>query len=386
MTQRLYFVAGEASGDVLGQDVAATIAEYDPSVLVRATGVTLTGESHQTSDIGVEQLSVLGIWEGLRAYGAVKRIVAETVQDILRFKPAVVVLIDSWGFTLRVAQALRAADSSIRLVKLIGPQVWATRPGRARVLANAVDHLLCIHSFEVPYYAPHGLKTTVIGHPAFARFKPGDAARFLDKQGLSADAPIVAVFPGSRPSEISRMGQPILEAAELLVDRNPSLKIAFAPADAVAADFWALERGSTNFIKVSSEDRFDLMATCDVALACSGTIVTEIALQGAPVVTGYRSGVLTWFVATRFLLQSDYITLLNVAAGREVIPEFIQYAFNPNELSAAVNTLLSDQDQCTRQIEHQNEALAKMGFGGPSSSEISAQAILAELASASAGV
>ncbi|MEO0881754.1 MAG: lipid-A-disaccharide synthase [Pseudomonadota bacterium] len=384
MSRRLYLVAGEASGDVLGQDAAAAILKRDPSIVIRATGVSL---NQHMSDISVEPLSVLGIWEGVQAYGAVKRIVTSTVEDILAFRPDVAVLIDSWGFTLRVADAVRKADPNIRIVKLVGPQVWATRPGRAKALAEKVDHLLCIHDFEVPYYEPFGLRTTVIGHPALARSEPGDGAAFRDKHGLGDKAPLIAVFPGSRPSEIARMGSHLVEACKLASDRKPGVQFAFAPSGSIASEFWAIDDfAHPAFVRADPDDRFDLMAASDVALACSGTITTEIALQGTPVITGYRSGVLTWFIATRFLLTSKYITLLNVAADKEIVPEFLQYDFNAERLARTVEDLLTDETARTAQIAAQNAALQKMGLGNSPAADIAAAAILEELGSARAGV
>ncbi|MEM7662986.1 MAG: lipid-A-disaccharide synthase [Pseudomonadota bacterium] len=380
MPNRLYFVAGEESGDVLGREVVSRITELHPTAVIRATGVSLDADKHSVSSVDVTPLSVLGFWEGVQAFGDVKRTVRQTVEDILAFRPNVVVLIDSWGFTLRVADALQKTNKSIRLVKLVGPQVWATRPGRAKTLAGKVDHLLCIHDFEVPFYEPYGLKTTVIGHPALSRSTPGNGPAFRTKYGLDEDDSLVAIFPGSRPSEVARMGSDLLQAAVQLSEHRKSPRIALSPSRSVADEFWGLQdRWHSKFIRVDAEERFDLMAACDAALACSGTITTEIALQGAPVVTGYKTGFLTWFVATRFLMKSEYITLLNVAAGHEVIPEYIQSAFNAGRLAAAAGDLIDDGEKRRAQIEAQFAALTKMGLGRQPAAHIAADAILEEL-------
>ncbi|HET9231000.1 MAG TPA: lipid-A-disaccharide synthase, partial [Vitreimonas sp.] len=171
---RIFLVAAEASGDALGADLARALKESDPSLDLIGVGGPLMAEEGIVSRADTSGLAVLGFVEGLLAYSKVKRAVAATVQAILAAKPDVVVLIDSWGFTLRVAQGVRAAAPDIKLVKYIGPQVWATRPGRAKTLAATVDHLICIHDFEVPYYKPYGLACTVAGHPALGRYKPGD--------------------------------------------------------------------------------------------------------------------------------------------------------------------------------------------------------------------
>src|SRR5262249_42841003 len=143
---------------------------------------------------------------GLKAYPRVVRRADETAAIAAREKPDIAVLIDSWGFTLRVAQRLRKLDSKLPLVKYVGPQVWATRPGRARTLARAVDHLLSIHAFDAPYFEAEGLPVTFVGNSAltvdFSKARPRQLRRDL---GIGEDQPVLIVLPGSRPSEVQHM-------------------------------------------------------------------------------------------------------------------------------------------------------------------------------------
>jgi lipid-A-disaccharide synthase len=150
LSARVFLVAAESSGDALGADLARALRERDAGIELTGVGGPLMAEEGLPSRADISGLAILGFVDGLLAYDRVKRAVAATVKAVLAAKPQVVVLIDSWGFTLRVAQGVRAADPSIKLVKYIGPQVWATRPGRAKTLAAAVDHLICIHDFEPP--------------------------------------------------------------------------------------------------------------------------------------------------------------------------------------------------------------------------------------------
>ena len=185
MSGGIFLVAAESSGDALGADLARVLKERDPNLDLAGVGGPLMAKEGVPSQADISGLAILGFVDGLLAYARVKRAVTATVTAILKAKPDVVVLIDSWGFTLRVAHGVRAADPSIKLVKYIGPQVWATRPGRAKTLAAAVDHLICIHDFEAPFYAPFGLECTVCGHPALGRYKPGDGPALRARQGLS---------------------------------------------------------------------------------------------------------------------------------------------------------------------------------------------------------
>ncbi len=211
---RVFVVAAEASGDRLGADLIRALRRREPQLIAAGIGGHLMRAEGVESPFDIAELSVLGLVEGLKAYPRVVRRVEETVRHALAFSPDVVVLIDSWGFTLRVAKALRKAGSRARLIKYIGPQVWASRPGRAKTLAETVDHLICIYDVETPYYAPYGLPCTVCGNPvANAPAKQGDGARFRVEQNLTPDTPLLLILFGSRPSEIKRLGDVFVETA-----------------------------------------------------------------------------------------------------------------------------------------------------------------------------
>jgi lipid-A-disaccharide synthase len=303
----------------------------------------------------------------------VKAAVAATVAAILKVKPDVVVLIDSWGFTLRVAQGVRAAAPEIKLVKYVGPQVWATRPGRAKTLAATVDHLICIHDFEAPFYEPYGLACTVCGHPALGRYTPGDGAALRARQGFKPKDKIILILPGSRSAEIRRIGPTLWAAAELL-DRDRDVRIITVAANSVRSQVTTQVPAAVRIIDESEKE--DAFAAATVALAASGTVTTEVALQGTPVVVGYKLGWITWAIIRAFLFKSKYATLMNVAANAEVAPEFIQTKCTPENIAAAAAPLLDSDDAREAQIRAQDEALAKMGRGGTPAAEIAADAVL----------
>ena len=322
------------------------------------------------TQVDISGLGILGFIDGLLAYSRVKNAVAETVAAILKAKPDVVVLIDSWGFTLRVALGVRAAAPKIKLVKYIGPQVWATRPGRAKTLAAAVDHLICIHDFEVPFYEPYDLSCTVCGHPALGRFRPGDGAALRERQGFKQNEKIILVLPGSRVAEIRRIGPTLWQAAEAL-DRDRDVRILTVAADSVRKS--VIEQAPAAVRIIDESEKEDAFAAATVA---SGTVTTEVALQGTPLVIGYRLGWITWAVARAFLFKSKFATLMNVAAGAEVAPEFIQTRCTPENIAAAAAPLLDHEDSREAQVRAQDEALAKMGRGGTPAADIAADTVL----------
>jgi lipid-A-disaccharide synthase len=377
VSARIFLVAAEASGDALGADLARALRARAPEVELAGVGGPLMAQEGIPTHADISGLAVLGFVDGLLAYARVKRAVAATVAAILEAKPALVVLIDSWGFTLRVALGVRAAAPAIKLVKYVGPQVWATRPGRAKTLAAAVDHLICIHDFEVPFYTPYSLPCTVCGHPALGRFKAGDGAALRARRGLKDD-PVLLVLPGSRPSEIRRVGPVLWRAAALVRQGRPDLRVIAVAAQSVRDA--VLAQAPASALILDEADKEDAFAAGTVALAASGTVTTEAALQGAPLVIGYKLGWITWAAARAFLFKGKYATLMNVAADAEVAPEFIQTRFTPQNVARAAARLLDDEAARRAQIEAQNRALACMGRGGRPAADIAADAVLGVLA------
>lgn len=329
------------------------------------------------SAIDISGLAVLGLIDGLKAYPRVVRLADTATDAVVAFAPDTVVLIDSWGFTLRVAQRLRKRLPHAKLVKYIGPQVWATRPGRAKTLAGVVDHLICIHDFELPYYAPFGLPCTVCGHPALGRYRKGDGAAFRTRHGLG-EAPILLVLPGSRRSELRRTAPVLFDAAAIAV-KSAQAKVVVVAAAPVATTARAQARsaGFEVLVVPEGEEKENAFAAATAALATSGTVTTEVGLQETPVVVGYRLGWVTWALARALLYRAPFATLMNVAAGSEIAPEFIQTRCTPANLSRAVLPLLTDPAARAAQVEAQDRALAAMGRGGRPAADIAAEAVLA---------
>jgi len=375
---RVFVVAAEASGDRLGADLIRALRRREPQLIVAGVGGHLMRAEGVESPFDIAELSVLGLVEGLKAYPRVVRRVEETVRHALAFSPDVVVLIDSWGFTLRVAKALRKAGSRARLIKYIGPQVWASRPGRAKTLAETVDHLICIYDVETPYYAPYGLPCTVCGNPvANAPAKQGDGARFRIEQNLTPDTPLLLILFGSRPSEIKRLGDVFVETASRLQKLQPDLRISTFVAPTVRDLVTPLIARMPGVIVVTDDEKKeDVFNAATASLACSGSVTTELALQGTPMVIGYRLGQITYFIAKNFLFRGTYVTLLNVASNKEIVPEFLQDKCTPETLAPAVLKLLTDPAARARQVAEQNAALEAMGRGKTPAAEIAAGVVL----------
>ncbi|WP_405041315.1 lipid-A-disaccharide synthase [Phenylobacterium sp.] len=376
-------VAGEASGDDRGAGLARALRSRlgDGVRFVGVGGERMAAEGVE-SPFSIADISILGLLEGLMAYPRILRRVRDTVALATRETPDVVVLIDSWGFTLRVAQQLRRILPRLPLIKYVGPQVWATRPGRARTLAAAVDHLLSIHTFDAPWFEAQGLPVTFVGNSALtldlSRAQP---ARLRARIGARASDPILLVLPGSRRSEIEHVLPAFEDAVRLLKDDRPTLHVVVPAAPTVAELVRARVAGWPYRVHVLEGEaaKLDAMKAATVALACSGTVTTEVALAGAPMVVAYRVGAVTYAILRR-LIRTPWVTLLNIAARDFVAPEFIQGECAGPKLAQAVGQRLDDAELRARQVLAQYAALDKMGRGGPDPSDAAADAVLRVLA------
>lgn len=376
---RIYLVAAEPSGDLLAAEIATTLKRLEPDIELAGIGGDYLAEIGIHSPVDVSELSVVGLLEGVKIYKRVVELADQAADEIIRFAPDAVALVDSWGFTLRVAKRVRARAPHIRLIKVVGPQVWATRPGRARTLAETVDQLVCIHAFETPFYEPYGLPVTVMGNPALSRGRTGSRKNGRELLGVRTSEPVLLVLPGSRRSEIDHVAPELFKAARLVKKRQPDTRIVVHPAESIRAYLAEqcpdLESWAT--VSPSRADRFDIMASADYALACSGTVTSELAMQSVPFLVGYHTGWVTWALARFFLFKPTHITLLNIAADdTEVVPEFVQTKFTAEAMARVASDMLSSEDARKKQVVQQDKALSRMGEGDKPSADIAAEAIL----------
>ena len=378
--RRVFVVAAEASGDKLGAGLIQALRRRQPETKISGVGGHLMLAEGVHSPFDISDLSVFGLVEGLKAYPRVVQRVEDTVAHARAFDPDVVVLIDSWGFTLRVAKAVRKAGSRARIVKYIGPQVWASRPGRAKTLAQTVDHLICIYEIETPYYAPYGLPCTVCGNPvANAAARQGDGASFRRDHAIAPDAPLLLALFGSRPAEINRLGGIFVETISRLQKQIAGLRVATFVAPTVRELMTPIIARVPGLIAVTDDSKKeDLFNATTAALACSGSVTTELALQCAPMVVTYRVGAITWFIARNFLFHGKHVTLLNIAAGKGIVPEFLQHDCASEKLVPAMAALLTNETLRTEQVRAQNSALEVMGRGKTPAAEIAAGVVLSQ--------
>ena len=290
--------------------------------------------------VDARSLAVVGLVEVLahipRIFGEYRKL----VQAIAAERPDVAVLTDSPDFHLRLAKRLRR--DRIPVVYLVAPQAWAWRQGRVRTMRTNIDRLLCIFPFEEDFFASHGVPATYIGHP-LARIVKSHLGRaeFCAKFNVRPASRIVVLLPGSRHGEVARHMPYLLDAARRIAS-GPEVTLILALPSGFGIErtsFWEPIRGSS--IQVVEGATWDALAQAELALAASGTVTVEAALLGVPMVTFYRVNALSWILG-RWLVRAPSLSMVNLVAGRRIVPELIQGEMSGERIAGEAVRLLED--------------------------------------------
>jgi lipid-A-disaccharide synthase len=342
---RFALVAGEASGGQLGAALIRSLRARNPSA--RFFGVA--GPKMQAEGCEAwahsEALAVMGLFEVLSHLPRLLKMRRELRERLLTERPDVFIGIDAPEFNLGLARDLRTAG--LRTVQYVSPQVWAWRPGRVRGIGAAVDLVLCLLPFEEQFYARAGVRAEFVGHPLAdvipENTEPGAARRQL---GLHEERPTVAVLPGSRVGEVSRLGDDFAGAIRWLAARRPSLQFVAPMANGAVRTIFAraLERNAPG-VEVSVLDGHShvALAAADVVLVASGTATLETLLTKRPMVVAYRLGALTaWLLRTFNLMKAPFFSQPNLLAGERIVPELFQEQVSAEALGAELLRELDD--------------------------------------------
>jgi len=379
MVKSVYIVAVENSADHLGAELTQHIRAKSSDINIMGIGGPAMATESIESQIDISGLAILGFMEGLKSYPMIMDRVRATIESIIAHKPDAAILIDSWGFMIRVAKGLKKAGYRGQIIKYLAPQVWAMREGRSKILAQYVDHLMTIHSFDGPYFEQHGLAVSYVGNPMFdIDYRQGDGDHLRRELGITPKDEVVSVFFGSRLSEIQQLAKPFADTVAQLKAQRPRLKFISPVSESIATDVNAAageDLRLQNIILLPEARKFDVFAASDVALACSGTVTTQLACAGVPSVVAYRLNGLTYYVAKQ-LYKPDYISIVNIAANEALMPEFIQGAVTGDNLSAAVTMYLNDPKMRNRISANLITQTDTMKGKGGSASERAALTVL----------
>ena len=370
--KRVMIVAGEASGDLHGSNLVKAIHCIDPQIRfygiggekLRSAGVEIVADLSEMAVVGLtEVLSKLGFILGVRR--KLKKILQEKHTDLL-------ILIDYPDFNLSLAKEAR--KNGVKVFYYISPQVWAWRKGRIYKIAKLVDRMAVILPFEAPIYEGVKLDVSFVGHPLLDAIKKKyTREEALKKFDLREGTMTVGILPGSRDSEVKRLLPAMLKAAEILEDRLPSVQFVLPLAGTLDHDFVVgiVDQSSAN-VKIIKDNVYDVIGLSDIAMVASGTATLETAFLGIPMIIVYKISTLSYLIG-RAIINVDNIGLVNIIAGKTVVPELVQRDANPERMADEVYDILTSgarMDEMKRDLIDVSKKL-----GGPGASKRAAELV-----------
>jgi lipid-A-disaccharide synthase len=385
---KIFLIAGEESGDILGADLMAALnVSGAADISFSGIGGRRMEEEGIKSLFSMDELSLMGIAEIAPKVPELLKRIQETVEEIEAIQPDVVITIDAPDFCFRVAKRLRKRGK-IRphLIHYVAPTVWAWRPGRAKRLAETYDAVLCLFPFEPSYFEREGMEAVFTGHPMTRIYEGADRETFRKDLHIPTDATAIGILMGSRVAEIEKMGAVLVEAAERLVEAGvtkPYFILPTLPAFARRVRAMMEHISHPTIIITDHQEKKDALAACDVAMATSGTVGLELAYLGVPHVIGYQMNKWTYEILKR-VVTTKYIHLANIVLDKPVVPELIQHHCTAEEFSERVLRLLDDSMQRDAQLEAFEEVREKISSnqGGKWPAEVAADYILQKLGEA----
>ncbi|MBA3318377.1 MAG: lipid-A-disaccharide synthase [Gemmatimonadales bacterium] len=351
---RIFVSAGEPSGDLHGAGVVRALRERYPDAVIEALGGPCMAQAGAGVRYPMEGLAAFGVVEVVHKLGAHWRLLRALRQDFRAGRYDLVILIDYPGFHLRVAEAARSTGTKV--LYYIAPQLWAWRPERARRLAAAVDRLAVVLPFEQPFFGRLGVRSDYVGHPLVDRAPCPSRAAARASLGIPPGSTMLGLFPGSRAQEIRRLWPPFRDAAARLLREGSCDRVI------VAGTEWG-EYPDPGAAEIVRSDPSRLLAAADAALVKSGTTTLEAALAGTPMVVAYKVHPLTYRVFQR-VRTVQWVSLVNLVADREVVPELLQDRAEAGALAQALRPLLDPGNPLTV-AQHEGFALVRRRLGEP---------------------
>jgi lipid-A-disaccharide synthase len=361
--RRVLIVAGEASGDRYGGGVMHAVQRLLPGVVFTGIGGRHMREAGLSPLMDAERIAVLGFFEVLTSLPLIRRAFRRCV-DELSSGVDMVLLIDYPGFNLRLAREAKAAG--IPVVYFVSPQVWAWKPGRVRTIAETVQKMLVIFPFEEEFYKTRGVDATFVGHPLVEILKTSGPR--LDREGaarlvgLDPSRRIIGLLPGSRFKEVRRNLPPILGAARLLSERFENLQFMIPVASTLTRE-GVREMVDLPGAVITDGDFHEALNLCEAAIVSSGTATMEAGLLEVPMVAVYRLHPLTYSVARR-LTDLETFCIVNVVAGRRIVPELMQSECTPERIAGEISRFLTDQVLYERTRRDLRAMGQQLGGGG----------------------
>jgi len=363
---KLAIVAGEASGDLHAAEVLRELKRLDPAIETFGIGGDLLAREGMRLVHHAREMGIVGFFNVLRHLRMFRRIYDDLIEEIAKQKPDAVLLVDYPGFNLRLAR--RCKELGLRVVYYISPQLWAWRRGRVKQVAKYVDRMIVIFPFEETFYREHGIEADYVGHPII------EEIGHIERPSKSDDVTRIALLPGSRRAEVVSLLPAMLDAVDALArERAIDAFVVQAPTIPRALiDRFAAGRN----VQIVAHDNAEAIAAADLALSSSGTATLECAVLGTPVIVMYRLSRANYWLG-RMVVTIPHFALINIVAGKQIVPELIQGDVNGERIAAEARELL-EPGVYARVVEELAAVRSKLGDAG--AARRAAEAIMKVLA------
>ena len=359
-------VAGEASGDRIGARLIEQLAARVPGARFVGMGGPLMCAAGLEPLFDANEIAVMGFVDVVPRVRRILEVLDGIATWAVENRPAAAVLIDIPDFNLRLALPLQ--ERGIPVAYYVAPMAWAWRPGRARTLRQRVDKLLCIYPFEEAWFRSRAVPATFVGNPLLeepALANGADRAACREALGLAPADEVVALLPGSRHGEVDRLLPTLLDAAERLAARRGGIRFVLPIASSLERSFIEGHLAGRPVRAILCDAAAVAVGAADAAAVCSGTATLETALLGTPMVVVYRSSPANWMLV-KLLVDLDHASIVNILAGREVVPELLQDALTADALADRLASLLDDGEARRAMREAFAALRAELGGGGAS--------------------
>lgn len=367
-SRKILIVAAEASSCLYAQRLLQYWKKHNISVEAFGIGDEAMRAEGFDCLARAEDLAVVGLSEVISHWDVIKKAYNDVVAAAVERKPQVVLLLDYPGFNLRLAKKLKGLG--LPIVYYISPQVWAWKKGRIKTIQAVVDKMLVVFPFEETFYADNGVKVEFVGHPLLdelnpKHFDPKARAMHRAKYGLVDDDVLLALMPGSRRSELKHHMQAQLQAAKMLVDKHPHLKVALFVAPSFEKEDLQAWLGGLDFpLMLIKDEPFRMIDLADVVLVASGTATLMVGLLEKPMVVMYKMSAFTAWFAKTFVTTTKHFGLINLVLDERAVPELFQGQADPPFLAAELEPLIINRERRKMVQERLKPAKDRLGSTG----------------------
>ena len=362
-------VAGEASGDQHAADAVAALKQLRPDLRFFGMGGPKLAAQGVELIHGAHEISVMGIVEVLPKVPRIWQVLRDLERAARERRPAVALLVDVPDFNLRLAKKLKALK--IPIAYYVAPMAWAWRESRTKTISERVDRLLCILPFEEEFFRTRGVNATYVGNPVLDQLPPEGSVEDF-RRGLGIQGPVFAVLPGSRRSEITRLGPTLAAVAARVIAQRPGTQVVVPVAPGLPREFVAAPFLAAGVTPVLIDGRAaEVVGACEVALVASGTATLEAGLMRRPLVAVYRVNALSYAVG-KMLVRIPFFCLVNLLVGKKVVPELLQGDMTVDRVALALESLWSGpaREECLAGLELLREKLGPAGASARVAKEV----------------